>query len=216
MPAILTPTASNLSVWLLPAQDSPENKALQNILDDLAAKHGKSSYLPHVTLAIINLHPSTTEEQRNELAQRVETALQEMKEELFAARITFDHLFYNNAAMIVEGKKDEGLLELQRKFHEKIDAKLNVSWFPHFSIAYNQGGNAEKEADIKELEDRGLYKKKAKGSSSDEGSNDEGIELGGYTGFKVGGLYGAFCGGLLPEKWKIFLKIEEESQSTLE
>ncbi|KAF9525387.1 hypothetical protein CPB83DRAFT_859477 [Crepidotus variabilis] len=204
------PMNSNLSVWLLPGQNSPENKAFQTILDDLAAKHGKSTYLPHVTLAIVNFSPYTTDAERDELRQKVEAVLQEMKEELFASRITFDHIFYNHVALIVEGRKDEKLLELQKLFHAKINKPLSVPWFPHFTLGYNEGGKEEKEADIKELEDKALYRNsKLKSATEDPLTNGEGMELGGHNGYKIGAIYGAWCGDLKPENWKIFLKLEE-------
>jgi 2'-5' RNA ligase len=66
---------------MLPAPASPEYKAFQTIIDDLASKDGKHTFHPHVTVAVLNA--STPPAQ---IAQ----VLEELKAEFFATRFEFE------------------------------------------------------------------------------------------------------------------------------
>ena len=204
--------ASNLSLWLLPKQSSPENEALSGVIQNLATKYQKYPHLPHVTLSILpEKFPLVV----------VNSVLEEMKGELFKETVEFETLFTSRGAIMVHGKHDNHLAELQKKWHTRLaeelqrcvdngelneeelrqegvsmDVKNVVPWFPHLSIAYTNTGHQE---GIDELEAKGSYKPSPP------------IELGGYTGYKIGAIFAAYCGGLKAEKWKIFMRLEDES-----
>lgn len=202
--------ASNLSLWLLPKQSSPENQALSDVINTLATKYQKHPHLPHVTLSILHAEfPLVV----------VNSVLEEMKDELFNETVEFETLFTNHASIIVHGRHDNKLAELQKKWHARLAEELKrrvdngeldqeelrekgvrdvqnvVPWFPHFSVAYTNTGHQE---GVDELEAKGLYK------------SSPPIELGGYTGYKIGAIFAAYCGGLRAEKWKIFMRLEDE------
>lgn len=152
----------------------------------------------------------------------VNRVLEEMKGDFFKETVVeFETLFTANSAIIVSGKKESHLAELQRRFHIRLAEELKASvdagelneeelrrngvsmdvrnivpWFPHFSVAYTTSGHQE---GLAELVERGLYKPTAP------------IELGGYNGYKVGAIFAAYCGGLDAEKWKVFMKLEDET-----
>lgn len=185
--------ASNISVCLLPAKSSAENIAIQKIIDDVATKHGKSTFLPHATLAIL---PATVD------AEDVVAVIRGMKEEIFTSSIIFEEMEISPVGFAILGKKDEHLIDLQKRFHDKLQASPNVAAFPHVAVAYTESGQLET---LRELEEKGLYKKK-----TDRDEAEGGIELAGYDRFKVGGLYAAYCGGFDPAKWNFFLRMDEE------
>lgn len=204
-------SVSNLSLWLLPKQSSPENQALSDVIKTLATKYQKYPHLPHVTLSILPAEfPLVV----------VNSVLEEMKGELFNETIKFENLFIAPAAIMVHGKHDNKLAELQNKWHARLAEELQrrvdngelnaeelrqkgvigvknvVPWFPHFSVAYTNTGHQE---GVDELEANGLFKPSPP------------IELSGYTGYKIGAIFAAYCGGLRAEKWKIFMRLEDES-----
>ncbi|KAG8823057.1 hypothetical protein FRC18_010829 [Serendipita sp. 400] len=226
--------ASNLSVWLLPAQSSPENQVLSSIIGHLATKYGNYAYHPHVTLAM--LPPSFP-------PAIVERVLNEMKSKLFEKQVVFEALHPGQAGIFVYGRREytstgapTGLMALQQVFHDRLNEELKVAlergdeavvnlgytevrnivpMFPHFSIAYTPAGQAE---GVAELQQMGFYTltpahQEESGATQTPGDVDalnagEGMTLGGYRGYQVGALFAAYCGGLRPEKWRIFMRIE--------
>jgi len=105
---------------------------------------------------------------------------------------------------------------LQQRFHDRLqeevqkrrlagtiapdtpDVRNIVPWFPHLSLAYTDRGQEE---GIKEIAEKGWYTQ----SKPDEPA---GIQLAGFNSYKVGAIFFAYCGGLKPEKWTIFERIE--------
>jgi len=59
-----------------------------------------------------------------------------------------------------------------------------------------------------------LNKKKNKETKATTAQSPEvtNIKLGGFEGYKVGAIFFAYCGGLRPEKWDIFERIEETGE----
>lgn len=202
-PAQLTginkPSASTiLSVCLLAAKASRENGAFQKIIHDIAAKNDKSAFLPHFTLA--NL-PGTTD------PDRVTEVIFEMKDEIFSSHMSFDEMEISPVGFAILGKSQnhKDLIDLQKRFHEKLGETPNVAAFPHMALGYMEAGQLES---LKELEEKGLYKQR----SPEEGG---GLELAGFHGFSVGGLYAAHTGGFDPSQWKIFLRIDKDDQEDI-
>ncbi|KAG8867747.1 hypothetical protein FRC20_004997 [Serendipita sp. 405] len=225
---------SNVSVWLLPAQSSPENQVLSSIIGHLANKYGNYAYHPHVTLAL--LPPSFP-------PAIIERVLNEMKSKLFEERVVFEALHPGQTGILVYGRREysstgapAGLMALQQVFHDRLDEELKVAlergdeavvnlgytevrnivpMFPHFSIAYTPAGQAE---GVAELQQMGFYTltpahQGESGTAKTPGDVDalnagEGMTLGGYRGYQVGALFAAYCGGLRPEEWRIFLRVE--------
>lgn len=207
---------SNVSVWLLPAETSTEFEALQNIINILANKYHNHPFVPHVTLSMLPAQFPL------DIVDRV---LHEMKEDLFQETVEFEKLFTTDAGIAVYGKHDNHLHDLQRKFHMRLteelkrsvnegnytsdqleqigvslDVKNIVPWFPHYSVAYTP---CDQQKGVDDLIEKGLYNVK-----------DTVMELGGYPGFKVGAIWCAFCGGLKPEKWQTFKKIDAEPKES--
>ncbi|KAG8833494.1 hypothetical protein FRC17_010606 [Serendipita sp. 399] len=226
---------SNLSVWLLPAQSSPENEKLSSIIKHLAKKYGNYAYHPHVTLAMLpaSFPPDI-----------VERVLNEMKPQLFQQQIIFEALHAGQVGIFVYGHREftsegapAGLMALQHAFHYRLNQELQIAlergdeaimnlgyrevrnivpMFPHFSIAYTPVGQSE---GVTELEQMGLYTRPAEtqgehattqvpGGGMDDLTASDGMKLGGYRGYQVGALFAAYCGGLRPEKWRIFMRLE--------
>lgn len=122
-------------------------------------------------------------------------------------------------ARVGDGENDTATsaVILQQRFHDRLqqevqnrrltgaiapdtpDVRNIVPWFPHLSLAYTERGQEE---GIKEIAERGWYTQ----SKPDE---PLGIQLAGFKGYKVGAIFFAYCGGLKPEKWTIFERIEE-------
>jgi len=175
----------NISVWVLPKPNSSEFASFQKIIDSIANKHGKTTYQPHVSLAIVDVNTDVP---------TVKKAIEDLKFELFQAKVRFKYLFTAPGAVIVHGFEEASFSDLQKKFHVAIGCEVGVKYFPHLSLGYMESGHEET---IKELEDQGLYKK----------LGDDGIEIGGYEGFQVGAIYAAYCGQLKPENWEIFFKV---------
>jgi hypothetical protein len=111
---------------------------------------------------------------------------------------------------------------LQQRFHDRLQEEIQkrrlagaippgtpdvrniVPRFPHLSLAYTERG---KEEGIKEIAEKGWYAESPR-SNPDEAV---GIELAGFKSYKVGAIFFAYCGGLKPEKWTIFERLEEDT-----
>ena len=121
------------------------------------------------------------------------------------------------------------LAALQAEFHQRLNEELAsaiqrgdpevanlgytfvkniVPGFPHFSLAYTEVGQNE---GVLELEQTGVLVRNGPSLypiQDDVEQVGEGLTLAGHRGFQVGALYAAYCGGLKPEKWRVFLRIE--------
>jgi hypothetical protein len=270
--------ARNLSIWLLPAINSPEYQRIGEIINYLAHKYGNTPFPPHVTLSMLPVDFPL---------EVVRDVVEEMKEEWFSKWIEFETIFTTPVGIAVHGRrgnqstvseskrpwpdqvqiqvptKKESIIErlvwhvtpsrtlppaqegmvvsrpdtheqharvgdgenntaiaiamLQQRFHDKLqeevqkrrlagtiapdtpDVRNTVPWFPHLSLAYTERGQEE---GIKEIAEKGWYTQ----SRPDE---PVGIQLAGFKNYKIGAIFFAYCGGLKPEKWTIFERIEE-------
>ncbi|KIM26542.1 hypothetical protein M408DRAFT_330511 [Serendipita vermifera MAFF 305830] len=203
----------NLSIWLLPSTTSPEYRDFSKIIDYLAEKHGKASFSPHATLAML---PADFP------LEIVHDVINEMKRDWFSRRIEFEKVFTTWVGVVIQGRHDTvdaagvSIGSLQQAFHDRLqeevqkrrtagtiaadtpDVKNIVPWFPHISLAYTEKGQDES---VKDIESKGWYK-----------PLDGGIEIAGFQGYKIGAIHFAYCGGLKPEKWTLFEQIEEGNE----
>jgi len=223
--------ARNLSIWLLPGADSTEYQRLGEIINYLAEKNGNTPFPPHVTLSML---PADFP------LEIVRDVVEEVKEEWFSRRIEFESLFTTAVGIVVHGQRgnqagasmDSGsghdhivasTISLQQRFHDRLqeevqkrrltgtlaadtpDVRNIVPWFPHLSLAYTERGQEE---GVREIAEKGWFTQSKPGEAL-------GIELAGLKGYKIGAIYFAYCGGLKPEKWQIFERIEETQRQTV-
>ncbi|KIM26543.1 hypothetical protein M408DRAFT_25254 [Serendipita vermifera MAFF 305830] len=209
--------ARNLSIWLLPSATSPECREFSKVVDYLAKKNGKTPYAPHATLAML---PADFP------LEIVRDVVNETKRDWFSRRIEFEKVYTTSKGVMIRGRHDTvdaagvSLGSFQQAFHDRLqeevqkrrttgtiaadtpDVKNIVPKFPHISLAYTDKGQEESVKDIKK---KGWYK-----------PLDGGIKIAGFKGYKIGAIHFVYCGGLKPEKWKLFEQIEDGAEAPAE